>query len=189
MAGPLTGGRVQAVIRRVKKLPLLPLIVVLGLCAAVPSYAGGSHTKLTEHGDNTYSYTREAATTFNRDVEQLTAEAKEDAAKYCAAKGKQAKVVSIVVNKPWYTLGFATATVTFKALEAGDPELASAAPVPVVNARKKTKAPPVVVPPAPPAPVNDLYADLLKLDDLRKKGILTDEEFQAEKKKVLSRSK
>ena len=35
---------------------------------------------------------------------------------------------------------------------------------------------------------DDLYEALLKLDDLRKKGILTDEEFQAEKKKVLSRS-
>lgn len=178
--------------RRVKKLPQFTLLLWLCLCAAVPSYAGGSHTKLVEHGDNTYSYTREAATTFNRDVEQLTAEAKEDAAKFCAGKGKQAKVVSIVVNKPWYTLGFATATVTFKALEAGDPELAEAASVPVVNARKKTKTPPVVAPPPTPtlpAPVSDLYTDLLKLDDLRKKGILTEEEFQTEKQKVLSRSK
>ena len=33
---------------------------------------------------------------------------------------------------------------------------------------------------------DDLYAQLTKLDDLRKKGILTDEEFQAEKKKILS---
>ena len=35
---------------------------------------------------------------------------------------------------------------------------------------------------------DELYNELVKLDDLRKKGILTDDEFQAEKKKLLSRS-
>ena len=32
----------------------------------------------------------------------------------------------------------------------------------------------------------DMYAELLKLDDLRKRGILTDTEFDAQKKKLLS---
>ena len=31
----------------------------------------------------------------------------------------------------------------------------------------------------------DLYTELIKLDDLRKRGILTDEEFDAQKKKLL----
>jgi len=31
----------------------------------------------------------------------------------------------------------------------------------------------------------DVYSELLKLDDLRQKGILTDEEFEAQKKKLL----
>ena len=31
----------------------------------------------------------------------------------------------------------------------------------------------------------DLYSELMKLDDLRNKGILTDEEFEAQKKKLL----
>ena len=38
-----------------------------------------------------------------------------------------------------------------------------------------------------PAPKVDLYKELLKLDDLRQRGILTDAEFQAEKKKLLDR--
>ena len=33
----------------------------------------------------------------------------------------------------------------------------------------------------------DLYKELLKLDDLRQRGILTDDEFQAEKKKLLDK--
>lgn len=38
-----------------------------------------------------------------------------------------------------------------------------------------------------PAPQRDVYSELMKLDDLRKKGILTDAEFEAEKAKVLAR--
>ena len=32
----------------------------------------------------------------------------------------------------------------------------------------------------------DVYAELLKLDDLRKKGLLTDAEFEVQKKKILA---
>ncbi|MDA0705706.1 MAG: SHOCT domain-containing protein [Proteobacteria bacterium] len=39
-----------------------------------------------------------------------------------------------------------------------------------------------------PAPRMDLYRELLKLDDLRKQGILTDAEFEAEKKKLLDKN-
>ena len=38
------------------------------------------------------------------------------------------------------------------------------------------------------APVNTLYDQLMKLDDLRQRGILTVEEFDIEKKKVLAQS-
>jgi hypothetical protein len=33
---------------------------------------------------------------------------------------------------------------------------------------------------------NDVYAELLKLDDLRKRGIISDDEFEAQKKKILT---
>ena len=33
---------------------------------------------------------------------------------------------------------------------------------------------------------NDVYAELIKLDDLRKKGIISEAEFEAQKKKLLS---
>lgn len=37
-----------------------------------------------------------------------------------------------------------------------------------------------------PSPKKDFYAELLKLDDLKKRGIITDAEFEALKKKLLS---
>jgi hypothetical protein len=45
--------------------------------------------------------------------------------------------------------------------------------------------------PAPTAPIipADLYNELMKLDDLRKRGILTDAEFEAQKQKLLGESR
>ena len=36
-------------------------------------------------------------------------------------------------------------------------------------------------------PPKDLYAELLKLDELRQKGLLTDEEFEVQKQKLLQK--
>jgi len=133
-------------------------------------------------GDGTYTVTRTAETAFSRDTEQMTAKAKEDAAHYCAAQGKEMKVIDVVVDKPFYATGYASAKVTFRAVNPGEADLPSA-PAPVAGARY---AAPVAV--SQKQATDDLYAQLTKLDDLRKKGILTDEEFQAEKKKILSHS-
>ena len=170
-------------------------------------------------GDNTYTVTRQAGNVFSRDTESLTAKAKADAAKFCAAQGKQLKVVDVIVEKPFPTTGYAKAKVVFQAVDAGDsraagesaPVAVRAEPPPVAISEKaapmpasetvapkpttETVAPMPASEPAPPVAASekpaagDLYTELIKLDDLRKRGILTEEEFQAEKKKVLNRSK
>ena len=122
-------------------------------------------------GNNTYTITREANSVFSRNIKKLKSEAMDDAAKFCASRGKQLKVLSIAEDPSIFMLGFINVKVTFKALDAGDPELL--APIEAVGQS---------------APKDDFYSELIKLDDLRKKGILTDEEFAAQKKKILSRS-
>jgi hypothetical protein len=78
---------------------------------------------------------------------------------------------------------------------------AATAPPKEASAPKAEKPAPVESPAQPLKPVEpspkeakpvpapdkgrDLYSELLKLDDLRKRGILTEEEFQAQKKKLL----
>ena len=47
-------------------------------------------------------------------------------------------------------------------------------------------APPAAAPPAAPPSPTDSYAQLTKLKELLDAGILTQEEFDAEKKKILS---
>ena len=143
-------------------------------------------------GNNTYSITRVARHALDRDIDALKAQAMEDATKFCAARGKQLKVVSVKEEKPWISLGYFKATIVFKALNAGDPEL-TAQPTYMAPSPQ----PVYMAPSPPPAPAaapeklvttGDLYNALMQLDDLRKKGILTDEEFQSEKQKILKRS-
>jgi hypothetical protein len=152
----------------------------LSLCVALLGCA--TKSAVVSMGDGTYTVTRTAETAFSRDTEEMTAKAKEDATHYCAAQGKEMKVLDVVVDKPFYATGYASAKVVFRAVNPGEADLPSA-PVAVAGARY---AAPVAV--SQKQVTDDLYAQLTKLDDLRKKGILTDEEFQAEKKKILSHS-
>ena len=147
---------------------------------AALSCAAASKSSLASIGNNTYVITREAKTAFDRDTEHLKELAKEDAAKYYESQGKQLKVVDLTADKPFFATGYAKAKIVFKALGSDDPELAVAQVQPSPKAaavRPETSS------------TGNLYDDLIKLDDLRKKGILTEEEFQSEKQKVLNRSK
>ena len=180
----------------------------LAICAALAGCA--STANVVSMGNNTYTATRVAPNAFSRDTAALTARAKEDAARFCAAQGKQMKVVDVIEEKPFFSTGYAKSKVVFKTVAAGDtgpaaepaPAAAVEAPTPAAVAESPApvaageSAAPAVAPasPAPVAvsgttPTDSLYNELLKLDDLRKRGILTEEEFQAEKKKILSRSR
>ena len=150
--------------------------------------ASASTSKLSQMGDNTYSVTREASSAFQRDVDALETEARADAAKYCADHGKQLKVITVSADRPFFSLGYASVKLIFKALDANAPELTSPTPA----AATASVSAPVALPADPltqPSVPGDLYSELIKLDDLRKRGLLTDKEFNAEKKKLLKRSR
>ncbi len=159
------------------KYPGRFLLLIAALVAANSAWAGNA-SPVTSLGGNTYGVTVKANNKFTRDTDKLKDEAMAAAKDFCTKAGKQLKVVSVTEDKSFYLVGdYAQATLSFKALGPDDPELAAPA-----DAAAK---------PAVPAPLttDELYASLLKLDDLHKKGILTDEEFAAEKKKLLARSR
>lgn len=157
--------------------------LLLGLAFAATAGAK-STSKIDELGNNTYAVTRTATTGFDRDVEKFKQEAKADAEKFCADRGKALKIVAYTSERPHVGGGYASGRLVFKALDAGDPELTAPA-APAVAATPAVGAPAGVL----PTYAGDLYAELLKLDDLRKRGLLTDKEFEQEKKKLLKRSK
>ncbi len=71
--------------------------------------------------------------------------------------------------------------------EVANPKVEQPAPMgPPAQAIRLAEAPLKDPKPAQPSEKGpDLYNELIKLDDLRKRGILTEEEFQAQKKKLL----
>jgi hypothetical protein len=129
-------------------------------------------------GDGTYTITAKATHKFTRNTKKLQDAAMAAATKFCAEEGKQLKVVSVDETKSMYLVGqLPHVTLTFKALAANDPQLAPAGtPVP---------APAVAAP--KPMTTDELQSELTKLDAMRKKGLLTDAEFDGLKQKILSR--
>lgn len=138
-------------------------------------------------GNDTYSITCEAKNAFDRDSDRLKDDATAAANNYCASQGKQMKLVSLTSVVPLFSTGYAKAKIVFKALNPGAPEVANEAAPAAAPAPAFAPAP-AVEPAKRSLTTDDLYVQLSKLDDLRKKGILTDDEFQAEKRKLLSRS-
>jgi hypothetical protein len=174
----------------VKSLPLGRFLSVSLLCLASSAFASTPAPTPVSLGNNTYSITCEAPNAFHRDLDKLKSDATDLANQFCAEQGKQMKLLSLTGKVPMFATGYAHAKIVFKALNAGDPELAMAVSpegtlivpvVPMVAAPAVQAAPPRLT-------TDELYNELVKLDDLRKKGILSDDEFQAEKKKLLSRS-
>jgi hypothetical protein len=166
----------------VKFIPLGSLFSVALLGLASSGFASSPPPAPVSMGDNTWSIRREGGNAFVYDVDKLKAEATDAATKFCADRGKQMKVISVTGKAPFFGTGYAWAKVVFKALDANDPELL--APVAVPGAPAQV----IYAPVERRLTTDQLYSELVKLDDLRKKGILTDDEFQAEKKKLLSKS-
>jgi len=157
------------------------LLLLFTLVLPVSPARAEESPKIVSLGDNTYSITVSATNKFTRNTKKLQAQAIDAATQFCTKEGKQFKLVSVNESKSMYLVGDMAATkITFKALGAGDPELAAA---PAETAKPAVKPTPAAT------PTDALYDELMKLEDLRKKGVLTDEEFTVQKKKVLERSK
>jgi Short C-terminal domain len=166
------------------RMPLLAwLALPLGLLAV--TCRADTNPEIVPLGHDTYALTRWANNGFTRNTEKLKAQALEDATAYCAKLHKELKVVSTTTARPAVPLtGFASAKVVFKVLDATDPELHAPVPAPTPVA-----AVPVAVENATSRTETDvLYKDLMELDDLRKHGLLTEEEFQAKRKKLVEKS-
>jgi hypothetical protein len=160
------------------------IFMALCLCAALTVRASDPQDlgDVVSMGNDTYSITREARNAFTRDTDRLKSDVSDAAARFCAAQGRQLKVISLTGNVPLFGTGYAKVKIIFQSLNAGDPGLSSQPAYAQVA--------PAAAPPAEKSlSTDDLVAALTKLDDLRKRGILTDDEFQSEKKKLLNHSK
>ncbi|MCH8621145.1 SHOCT domain-containing protein [Undibacterium sp. TS12] len=155
------------------------------LCASVLLVAGcASNSSVLSIGKDTYMVSRQAATGFSGSG-TLKAEAFQEATQYCEKIGKSFQVVNTHETSPPYIFGnFPKAEIQFMCLNANDAEL---------NRPKLKKEANSVVEIKNSAPVKsepvqskDVYNELMKLDSLRKQGIITQAEFDVQKAKILN---
>ena len=113
-----------------------------------------------------------------------------EANEFAARKGKVAVPV-LMREVPAAAGRFAFVEYQFRLLDKNDPaaqQSAAIVPRPDVVIEKAEKPPVEVKGRDPTERAKEIYTELIKLDDLRKRGILTDAEFDAEKKKLLNRN-
>jgi len=139
-------------------------------------------------GEDTYLISRNGAG-FWSSTAQVKAEALKDADAYCSKNGKKIQVIHTSQHEASGRPGdFPGAEVQFMCLNAGDqelsrPKLRKEADT-VVEIKQEIKQ--EIKHTGSARQSKDIYQELLKLDDLRKKGILSEEEFKAEKTKLLN---
>ena len=168
-----------------KKLTLL-LAVILGLSGC--AYSSG----VVSTGADTYMIAR-TEERLDGSSNNVKATILKQANEHCESLGRKLKVLSTSQKDMVLFTSDATAEVHFTCLEENDPRLKLEENDP----RLKRNAADYVMEKNSDISIDlkttdksektlDVYTELLKLDDLKKKGIITEEEFEAQKKKLLT---
>lgn len=132
---------------------------------------------------------------FGGGLPKLKAAVIKQANEFAARQGK----VAIPLGSSERPMGngpaqWATFEYQFRVVDKDDPEAQRTSLAPVPNTVVTIQNSPAPTPPAGPMPqtagtdrIDDLYTQLTKLDDLRKRGIISEAEFETEKRKLLEK--
>lgn len=142
--------------------------------------------KVIQISSDTYEIYKEDKKGIFGNAQRMKVEIFQQANEFAASKGKAALPVSAIEMPVGGWMEWASFKYTFRLVEVNDPVL------------KRTQfdmnSNLVVTKPDEKGATNisivsqektDIYSELIKLEDLRKRGILTDAEFDAQKKKLL----
>ena len=142
-------------------------ITVISFVVASLLTGCASNSGVVPSGNNTFSVSRQAASGFSG-LGTLKTDAIEEAHQYCLKNNKALHVISATESDPPFILGnFPKADVQFSCVESDIENPKSSDNQEETGERGGD------------------YADLEKLNELRERGIITQEEFDAEKKQIL----
>ena len=151
--------------------------------------SGCANPGIVKLSPDTYMLSRADHAGIFGNTASLKASVIKDANDFAASMGKVA--IPLGSNEtPVYPGHFATFEYQFRVVDKDDPEAKRTHLVPrsdiVIESNEKIDADIITEKKSEPI---DIYNELTKLDDLRKRGIITDTEFEAEKARILNRSK
>ena len=155
---------------------------------SIAALSGCSNPGIVKLSPDTYMLSREAHGGIFASASALKAGVINDANAFAESQGKVAIPLS-VKEIPMGTgpAQWASFEYQFRVVDKNDPEVrrTSLVPRPDVVIEKTEKITADVKTKDQTDRPKDVYAELVKLDDLRKRGILTDAEFEVQKKKLL----
>ena len=166
---------------------------LLMLCLALsPMTAHAAKPEVVQLSPDTYMISKaDRAGIFGGGIPKLKAAVIKQANEFAASQGK----IAIPLGSSERPMGngpaqWATFEYQFRVVDKTDPEARRTSLTPradtVISIEGAHQPPPPT--PAPAATgggIDDLYSKLIKLDDLRKRGLITDAEFDAAKRKLL----
>jgi hypothetical protein len=157
------------------KVLCLSLVIVLAGCATATP---------VPMGNDTYMISQTSAGGMFKAMGSLKAEVMNQANSFAASKGKVA--IPIAAHEaPAYPGHMPNFEYQFRLVDKDDPRASGGALIPRADVVVEMQTPNSA--PAPDTVKSkDMYTELLKLDDLRKRGVITDTEFEAQKSKLLS---
>ena len=162
-----------------KKFLSIATVLALAACASAD---------IVPMGTDTYMISQTSAGGIFTNMGTLKSEVIQRANAFAESKGKVAIPVA-AKEQPPFPGRMPNFEYQFRLVDRNDPRAGGGGLVktPDVLIENRGQAPSVVVnpPSKEQARSPDVYTELLKLDDLRKRGIITEAEFEAQKKRLL----
>ena len=160
-------------------------VVSLLLCALL-GITGCRSPDIVQLSADTYMHSKSSSAGVFANTSKLKATVIREANEFARSKGKVA--VAIASNELRPAVGFPSFEYQFRLVDPNDPLARGGALLPRPDVVIDQKSAIEIRQPPDPNRRPDIYTELSKLEDLRKRGIITEAEFEAEKKKLLSGS-
>ena len=161
------------------------LFLVLAAFSLAPMNTYAKDPEIVELSPDTYMITRDSKAGMFASMAKLKTRVIQQANAFAKSQGKIVVPISERTERP--NPGFPTYEYQFRLVDPDSPDAKSTAlessPDHIQETRNEYSGGVTIRHEDDDKP--DLYTELMKLDDLRQKGILTDEEFEAQKKKLL----
>lgn len=151
-------------------------VVVLGALGLAALVAGCANPAIVPLSPDTYMLSRSDKGGIFGNPAAMKADVIQEGNAFAASQGKVA--IPLAMSETPMGLGrLATVEYQFRLVDKSDPEARRAGTVlrPNIVTEKSEKS-----------STRDTYAELIKLDDLKKRGILSEAEFEVQKAKLLS---
>lgn len=162
------------------RIAIILLTLILGACADAPMVQLSPDTYLIARSDKAGIFGNAAA---------MKVKVIQEANAFAASQGKVAIPIS-TQETPVYPGHLATVEYQFKLVDPGSPEAVSTSLEPradiVIESDERSQEDIRITDESSPS--KDVYTEIMKLDDLRQRGLITDEEFEAEKRELLEKN-